>query len=216
MKQFKTSKRLWAILLLCLFPTMGKAQIKLTKLQTTELPSDIKFEGKIKNAVKWKDNLGDNIVITSETGKYPSKGNESEDDFLDAELFAFHFLILKNNSKQTWKVHDFIKDCPVDIEASFIKNTFQITDLNKDGIAEIWLMYKTACHGDVSPCDMKIIMYQGNQKYAMRGQNKVKVSEKEFDGGNYKFDQAFTNGPTEFLDFAKKMWNKNIMQVWGE
>ena len=34
-------------------------------------------------------------------------------------------------------------------------------------------MYKTVCHVDVSPCDMKIIMYQGGQKYAIRGKNKV-------------------------------------------
>ena len=62
---------------------------------------------------------------------------------------------------------------------------------------------------------MKIIMYQGQQKYAMRGQNKVKVSDKEFYGGDYKFDNAFLDGPTMFRDFAKKMWNKNIMQIWG-
>jgi hypothetical protein len=59
-------------------------------------------------------------------------------------------------------------------------------------------------------------MYQGQQKYAIRGQNKVKVSDNEFYGGDYKFDKAFADGPNEFLAFAKKMWDKNIMQTWGE
>ena len=73
-------------------------------------------------------------------------------------------------------------------------------------------MYKTVCHGDVSPCDMKIIMYHGLQKFAMRGQNRVQVSDTDFVGGDYKFDKAFIEGPTEFKNFAKSLWNKNIMQ----
>lgn len=129
---------------------------------------------------------------------------------------AFHFILTTDSTKLTWKVYDFIKDCPVDIEASFINNTFKVTDLNNDGVAEVWLMYKTVCHGDVSPCDMKIIMYQGQQKFAIRGQNKVQVSDKEFYGGDYKFDKAFADGPKEFLEFAKNLWTKNIMQKWGE
>ncbi len=46
-------------------------------------------------------------------------------------------------------------------------------------------MYKTVCHVDVSPCAMKIIMHQGKQKFAIRGRNKVKVSETETEGGEY-------------------------------
>ena len=63
---------------------------------------------------------------------------------------------------------------------------------------------------------MKIIMYHGQQKYAIRGQNKVQISENEFYGGDYQFDKGFANGPKEFLEFAKKLWDKNILQTWGE
>jgi hypothetical protein len=59
--------------------------------------------------------------------------------------------------------------------ASFVKNTFKINDLDHNGIAEIWLMYKIVCHGDVSPCEMKIIIYEEKQKIAMRGENKVQI-----------------------------------------
>ena len=46
-------------------------------------------------------------------------------------------------------------------------------------------MYKTAYHGDVSPCAMKIIMHEGKIKFAFRVRNKVKSSEKETEGGEY-------------------------------
>jgi hypothetical protein len=207
------------ILLLTVFVSLtvfGQGQISIKQLDLTKLPKGIKYEGKIKTAVRWVDSLGDNIAILTETGIYQSNKFKHENDGRDAELFAYHFIEKDNSAFQIWQVYDFISDCPVDIEAKFIKNSFQVTDLNNDGVSEIWIMYKTVCHGDVSPSDMKIIMYQGKQKYVLRGQNRVQVSNKEFYGGNYKFDKAFADGPKDFLEFAKKLWNKNIMQTWGE
>ncbi|MES2396029.1 MAG: hypothetical protein V4549_08505 [Bacteroidota bacterium] len=190
--------------------SIALGQINVIKLDPSKLPKGIYVQGEIENAVRYTDKLGDNIVITTETGQYPSKKVNEEDD-KDAELFAYHFLSHSDTIKQTWKVYDFIKACPFDIEANFVKNTFEVTDLNNDGIAEVWLVYKTTCHSDVSPSDMKIIMYQGSQKFAMRGRNKVKISDTEFEGGEYAFDKVFTDGSIVFRDFAKKLWDKNIM-----
>jgi len=199
----------------------GQGQISVTQLDLTKLPKGIKYEGEIISGVRWVDSLGDNIVILTETGIYQSKKFNHENDGFDAELFAYHFIVKNDSASLAWRVYDFISDCSVSIEASFIKNTFQVTDLDGNGVAEIWLMYKTVCHGDVSPCDMKIIMYQGNQKFAMRGQNKVLVEiddkgNHHYLGGEYKFDYAFANGPNVFLEFARKLWDKNIMQTENE
>ncbi len=213
-KIYKTG--LYFLTLLCSMTACGQGQITTTNLDTNKLPDGIKFTGKIKTAVRWTDKSGDNIVITTETGITASKKEEPTDDFREAALYAYHYIVGKDSTILNWKVYDFIKDCPVDIEATFVKKTFQVTDLNNDGVAEVWLMYKTVCHSDVSPCDMKIIMYQGQQKFAMRGQNKVKVSDKEYYGGDYKCDKVFADGPKEFMEFAKKMWDKNIMQTWRE
>ncbi|BDU25274.1 hypothetical protein [Flavobacterium sp. GSB-24] len=194
--------------------------LNVQKIDSTQFPSSIKYEGFVKNAVRWKDKLGDNIVITTETGYHINKKFEHEfEDSSDAELFAYHFIISGNEVKQTWKVYDFIADCPVDIVASFVKNTFQVTDLNNNGIAETWLMYKTTCHGDVSPCDMKIIMYEENQKYAVRGESRVQVGvldngEKQFIGGEYKLDENFKKGPKVFKEFAQKLWKDNLIENW--
>lgn len=193
----------------------AQSSFKVAKLDTNKLPKGITCNGKLKDAIRWTDKLGDNIVITCETGIYENPKFKHENDGSDAEVFAYHYIIT-DTLQLSWKIYDFIQDCPVDIEASFLKNSLQATDLNNDGVAEIWIMYKTVCHGDVSPCDMKIIMYQGQRKFAMRGRNKVPLTNKEYYGGEYKFDKAFNEGPKEFRDFALKLWNKNIMQKWGE
>jgi hypothetical protein len=217
-----TKKILLLILpLLCSASVFGQGQIQLSNLDITQLPRGITYEGTIKDAVRWTDKLGDNIVITTETGIFQSPKFKHETDGSDAEIFAYHFIVRSDSSVQTWRVYDYISDCPVDIEASFVKNSFQVTDLDNNGVAEIWLMYKTACHGDVSPCTMKIIMYQGQQKFAMRGKNKVLAGydengNKQYFGGEYEFDKAFSEGPIVFSAFAKKMWDNNIMPAGGE
>ncbi|THU39764.1 hypothetical protein FAM09_11635 [Niastella caeni] len=198
-----------------LLPLANVAQgtIKVTDLDKSKIPAGIKYLGKLKNAIRWTDKLGDNILVTSETGIHNNPKFKHENDGSDVELYAGHYLV-GDSLQLTWKVYDFISDCMVDLEASFIKNTLQVTDLNNDGVGEVWLMYKTVCHGDVSPLTMKIIMYEGAQKFAMRGHNKVRVSATKFNGGDYKFDEAFNAGPKAFRDFALQLWNKNIMQVW--
>jgi hypothetical protein len=187
--------------------------LNITTLTAKTLPADIHYEGKLQNAVRWTDKTGDNIVITTETGHYEAKKSVSGDGH-SADLFAYHFLVKAGKSVPDWKISDRIRDCPLDIQLAFIRNSFHVTDLDKDGIAEIWTMYKSACHGDISPCDMKIIMYEGKQKYAIRGTNKVKLSEHEVYGGEYTVDEAFAKGPKAFRDHAVEMWKKNELEVW--
>lgn len=202
--------------LFCLFlclSSFAKGGIKCVHVQNRDLPQNLSFKGLLKDAYRWSDKHGQHLTLITETGELPSSKQEYE-DFRNAELFAYDYLVQKDSIKQVWKLHDFVKDCPVDLNVHFINNTFQITDLNKDGIGEIWVMYNVACYGDVSPLEMKIIMYQGLQKYAMRGRSKVEFSKYETEGGEYKFDITFLNGPNEFKEFAKKMWSNNVLKVW--
>lgn len=189
------------------------------KADLKNLPKGITYEGKVKDAIRYTDSLGDNIVITTQTGAYVSNRFVHETEGQDAELFAYHYLVKNGVATQTWKVYDYVSDCPVDMELAFLKGTFQVTDLDKDGHNEVWLMYKHCCHGDVSPCGMKVIMYEGTKKYAMRGENKVfgGTDDKGADhymGGGYEFDPAFNGAPAVFRNYAKALWEKNIMQKW--
>ena len=198
------------ISMLLLWSISTYAQPKVTSVDKQSLSEEIDYEGNIQLALQWKDKEGQHLLLTTETGIYRNETFAHENDGQDAQLFAYHYLITNGHAVLKWRVNDFIKDCPVDIEASFIKNTTKVTDLNKDGISEIWLMYKLVCHGDVSPLDMKIIMYEAMQKHAMRGQNKIKMSPTETMGGTYTFDQAFTQAPAVFRTYATSLWAKHI------
>jgi hypothetical protein len=191
------------------------AQFKITKLDKNSIPKTIQYTGNIVQAVRWTDNTGDNIVILTATDKTHSK-DAPDEGCSDATLYAFHYLLSSDSAKQTWKVYDYVKECPVDMFLYFVDKTFAVTDLNKDGKGEIWIMYKVSCQGDLSPIPMNIIMYQDNKKFAVRGTSRVKVSATDHMGGEYYFDEAFKNGPTEFRQFAEKLWTQNKTETWGQ
>lgn len=207
------------IKLICLFIILlnvdtAFAQIKISKVDKISIPKTIRYTGHIINAVRYTDSEGEHMVITTETGETPSKGSESSDG-RDAALYAYHYNIGNNTEPiLSWQTYDFIKDCPLDINANYVPNTFAITDLDNNEKAEVWLMYKTVCHGDVSPSYMKIIMHESDKKYAVRGENKVRLSEKEYVGGEYTFDEAFKKGPELFRQYAITLWKKNLLETW--
>ncbi|MCP9750416.1 hypothetical protein EGI32_05475 [Ferruginibacter sp. HRS2-29] len=185
----------------------AKLPPKITRVDVESLPQETRNRGKVLDAARWTDDDGEHTLVTTETGEITGA-----DDTKSAGIFAFHYLLKQNRQELTWKLNDAVKDCPVDVEAGYVHNTFAVTDLDKNGKAEVWLMYITACHGDVSPANMKIIMYESGKKHAARGTNKVQVSEKEFAGGEYNFDEIFKKSPKVFRQYADKLWQKNILQ----
>lgn len=185
------------------------AQITTVKLDKASIPADIKYAGKIVDAVKFKDADGYHIVFTTETGITDSKGKDNE-GFTDAALYAYSYVINNGKPVLSWQVHDFSKDCPVDVLAQYVHGTFAVTDLNKDNKAEVWLMYRIACRGDVSPASMKIIMYEDGKKYAVRGEAKA-VLPTETIGGKYVMDNAFLTNKV-FKDYAVQLWQKNMIE----
>jgi hypothetical protein len=191
------------------------AQFNLTKLGKNSIPKAIHYTGNIVQAIRWTDNTGDNIVLLTATEKTQSK-NAHDDSYSDGALYAYHYLLSGDSTKQTWRVTDYVKECPVDMFLYFVDKAFAVTDLNKDGKAEVWIMYKVSCQGDVSPVPMKIIMYEDNKKFAVRGTTKVETSPKKFMGGEFTFDQAFKSAPAEFRKYAEKIWQQHKTETWKQ
>lgn len=200
------------IIFLAILSQVCLAQVKVTKLAKNSIPKSISYNGNIVEAVSWKDSLGNNIVLLTATDITQSKTDP--DAGSEAALYAYHFIVSNDSCKQTWRVYDFIKDCPVDMFLHFIDKSLAVTDLDKDGKAETWMIYKVSCQGDVSPVTMKLIMYENDKKFASRGTTRVQVSENRFDGGDHSFDEAFKNGPAAFRQYADKLWKKHYIETW--
>ena len=201
------------LLLLLTVSNYTFGQFKISKVDSTKLPKGIKFSGQITNSAKWTDSFGVHYVLTTETGEYFSKDKENN-EVKNAELFVYHYISKGDSIKLIWKIYDHNKNCEFDVFTKFIDKAFKVTDLDKNGIAEVWVMYENQCTSDVSPGPTKIIMYEGNKKYAIRGENKVKISENNFIGGRYALDENFKIGNTLFKQFGINLWEKNKLKKW--
>jgi len=195
-------------LFLSLISLSSLGQIRLTKLDSSGLPKDIKYVGHIVKAVKWTDSLGLNYVVATETGRIYSTV-KGEEDLFDAFLYGYHYIVKNQTTKLVWRIYDFNEGCSLDLDFSFIDKTFAVTDLDKNGIAEVWIMYENSCHGDVSHVPTKIIMYERTKKYALRGESRVQVSGTDYVGGSYTLDDNFKKGQPIFRQYAEKLWAQN-------
>jgi hypothetical protein len=195
----------------CSQPDHDGIKVASTKLDTTQIPKNIKYKGGIDTAVKFTDRDGEHVILTTEDS------DAGADDRLSGiYVYARCYQIIDGKWKLTWQMRDFVNECEFDVGGGFLPKTFAITDLNHDGKAEVWLMYDLACRSDVSPSDLKIIMHEGDKKYAMRGGSRVKVNATDYYGGDYKFDAAFENGPQAFRQYAQALWAKNRNEGFDE
>ncbi|MBN8789466.1 MAG: hypothetical protein J0I84_20485 [Terrimonas sp.] len=199
-------------IVILLYSAYSYGQLPVKTLSKNEIPPQIKYTGHIMNAVKWIENNETHYAVTTETGIYSGKGDEFG-EFRNAELYAYHYIVIADSVQLIWKVYDYSKDCALDVKAAFTKDAFAITDLDKNGIAEIWLMYETQCTGDVSPAIAKIIMYEGGKRYALRGESRVRYSDKDFSGGTYALDNNFKTGNPLFKQYAQKLWQRVMSKV---
>lgn len=175
------------------------------------------IKGNIKQFRRWTDRLGDNYLLLTETDEAKSTARISKygvpcnGGCSDKELYAYHFI---GKDSLLWKLNDFMKACNVDNIAEFRKGATKITDLDKNGIAEIWIMYSMTCTSDVSPRTLKLIMYEGNKKYAIRGtsQPAKNMTDEKF-GAKYIPGNEFESLSQAFKDFAKKLWVENLYDI---
>ena len=151
-------------------------------------------------------------TISDKLGKGKIEGQivtteiNAKDDYMSTKRMNIKRVDSKGNV--LWTVRDFVEDCPLEAELSLLAPV-EVTDVNDNGLNEVWMLYKMSCRGDVSPSNMKIIMYEGKTKHAMRGYTQIDLpSEGTFEGGDYKMDANMENAHPNIREYAELLWNK--------
>lgn len=177
--------------------------IEIHKFNKNDLPSSIKYQGKIVEGAYWTDKNGDNILIITQTGIKTINADEREQ-----YLYAYHYINYDDGYSKLWNITDHVRSY-CDVDASYIPNSLEIVDLDGDDIAESLFLYKLDDRCDVSPLPFKLMMYKGDTKLVIRGTIGV-------DAGGYKvkgtknFDAAFDKVPAKFKDYASEKWDKYV------
>jgi len=191
----------------CLMLSFGaQAQLRVSPLAPSAVPATIKRAGRVVQALRYTDRTGTYTVLATQSGPAPDPAAQASDG-QRADLYAYQYPA--SGPAPTWQLHDFVADCPLDIAAEFRPKGLTVTDLDQDGTAEVWLVYRTTCRGDVSPSTQKIIMHEGAQKYAVRGTSRIAIGNGQHDGGTYVLDATWQAAPVAFRQHAAQLWQQH-------
>lgn len=190
---------------------------KVYRLGYDEIPKYIEFRGTLLQASRWKDIQGEKILIQSVSGHFDWYDyTEDSTDFMvqdKSELYAYLFEKKKGSKRfdLSWKMYDYNECFGVDWFTGFIPQATTITDVDKDGITEISMPYVLICRGGMDPGTMKIIMYEGKEKYALRGATKLMCkSEHPYGGENKPSENLKTK--TDFSNFMQARWEAQVCE----
>lgn len=166
-----------------------------------QLPPFVDFIGENSDTLTWTDNQGVHLLLLEQSH---ALSNE-EERTISKTIRATHWLVKGGQHKKTWSFEDGVKDCPLDVEAKFLTAP-RFTDLDKDGIYEVWFMVQKACKGDISPSEVLVIMVdKENKTYRLEAEQLLVFPDKSTDGGAYdlkdflQLSQVYQDHAVEYL-----------------
>lgn len=207
------------VLIILLVSFASYSQSDLRKVPVSSLPEDIQNVPDISVAFRWTDTLGDNVlVITKKIIKrddedrviyhgrrsvinYPKDSRNKDGSVASRQIIpsnAHHFIVIKDSAIKTWTIVTISKLCEGE-DDNHTKNWTIITDLDKNAIAEIWVISKAECINDPNGGTMEIVMHQDAYMYIMNGTLNTASPE-------VNPDNNFRNGPEIFRKYALVLW----------
>ncbi|HSI04992.1 MAG: M949_RS01915 family surface polysaccharide biosynthesis protein [Myxococcota bacterium] len=160
-----------------------------------KLPAGLKATGALVALATFDDKDGSHVAYVEQAAT--KKG--------DLELRGFGYTKGSGWTKQ-WQASDFVRDCEFDKVLEYRAKSLAVTDLDDDGVAEVTFAYELTCTSDVSPRTLKVLMYEGATKYAMRGETVVDTGAGEKVGGTHALDTTNKDAPPVFVKHLEGRW----------
>ncbi len=177
-------------------------KFKLASFDKGNNPLRDSIKGELLEGLSWMDLNGDHLALFS---AIPVK--MSENNGQSGSLYAYCFDKIGDSWLKKWMVQDRIDACEVDATCEFFPGSFSITDMDSNQVGEVSFLYKLSCKGDVSPDEKKLILYEGSNKYAIRGSTIIEYDQNR-EGGEKKPDAQFARAAKPIQDFALAQWEK--------
>lgn len=183
--------------------TTKQGKVNFMTFDKANIPTSIKYIGKIIHGNKWQTKTGTYLLIFTETGAY-----ESDTDGKDAEVYAYLYLNQSEEEEsynQVWKIHDYVSRCEYTVICNFIRNTISVTDLDNDNTPEISFAYKNGCKGEESNYMNKIFMIEGGKQYRFQAAEGSVIEPNA--EGNF-LDSSWNTAAEEIRIYIQDKWRK--------
>lgn len=169
------------------------------------MASLLKVEGEIVAGRVWTDANGENVLVLSQI-KEDSFSNEEGPSSL-TRLLAKHFVNEAGDYRVVSEIEEVESDCGFDNRAAFSATLLAVTDLDKNGLAEIIVVYRLGCSSELSPDQLRLVMFENGKMHKISGTTIADYGEWK-DGGKTFVDPSFEKLTEEQRNEAMRIWEK--------
>lgn len=179
--------------------TAAATGIEMVLFEPSAVDKDMPHKGKVIGGLRWRDAGGDNMLVQSRVDR------DGGEDGLSVFLYANHFVRdPAGKVKLLREVKDRYENCEFDNMTRFLGDASEVTDLDDDGLGEVWFAYVADCTSDITPLTTKLLALENGDKYIIRG----RIDSISGYPGEKKVDPSLTKGPAAFAAHADAQWTK--------
>ncbi|TAL70339.1 MAG: hypothetical protein EPN82_03035 [Bacteroidetes bacterium] len=181
---------------------------KVLEFKKASFPSSLVYKGSVVQGLHWSDKNGDNYFLLTEENTSEKYDSTNDWNYKTKFWHGYHFA---NYNQTEYKLlrefTDFVKDCEFDLMQEFLADYFTVTDLDKNNLGEVTVIYTKTCTSDVSPQDIILLMFENGTKYAIRGLTNVDVPGLSIKGER-KVDASFNSAVPVLKEYAITQFNR--------
>lgn len=198
-------------------------------LKEADIPKPF-YNKNLRHAYSWADADGTHLLFFYISKPQIEKSPKYMEDEKRVDFKAEQYVKQADTFKAEWTAIDGVQNCAFDMWLDVFEKSISVTDLDSNGVAEVSFMYSLACRSDVSPSNIKLLMYEKGQKMALRGYAFLEIAGAKMNKANFepdiskikfespleigdsrhwgRFENAndFKTKPKIFLEYSRKKW----------
>ncbi|HDS1778716.1 TPA: hypothetical protein QEM49_003244 [Pseudomonas putida] len=168
-------------------------------------------------SVHFRDSDGEGLLVLSRSdGQASDLESEQEVDKVVLKATLYGRTAESDAFKARWQVEQ-ETTCPgLDLDVDFYNDVSDVSDLNKNGVAEITVASHAFCGGGIDPHDIAIEMREGQASYTITGQSLITPAGEEPVGGEREDSASLKAAPQVLRDHMDAVWQQVYKRPWSE
>ncbi|AGZ33948.1 MULTISPECIES: M949_RS01915 family surface polysaccharide biosynthesis protein [Pseudomonas] len=168
-------------------------------------------------SVHFRDRDGEGLLVLSRVdGQATDPDTEQEVDKVQLKATLYGRAAERDAFKPRWQIEQ-ETSCPgLDLDVDFYTDVSDVSDLNKDGVAEVTVASHAFCGGGIDPHDISIELREGQASYTITGQSLITPAGEEPIGGERDDSASLKNAPQVLREHMDAVWQQVYKRPWSE
>ncbi|CAK14185.1 hypothetical protein P5705_22285 [Pseudomonas entomophila] len=168
-------------------------------------------------SVHFHDREGEGLLVLSRVdGQATDPDTEEEVDKVVLKATLYGRNASSDAFKPRWQIEQETTCAGLDLDVDFYNDVSDVTDLNKDGVAEVTVASHSFCGGGIDPHDIAIEMREGQAAYTITGQSLISPPGEDAFGGEREDSASLKSAPQVLREHMDAVWQQVYKRPWSE